>query len=208
VVPYEQANNAHFLVGLGADYMFKRGLGLRAEFISYEGDINYGQVALLFRFGKQRRRKVIENVVAREPVQEPPVIAKPAPEPVLSAAVKEPKVNPCDRLKGVMEGVNFHSNSAELTRESIGILRSAANVLIRCKSKTITVAAHTDSVGDAVFNETLSAKRARSVVNFFVRQGISRHRLVPSAFGETSPIDTNSTKEGRRRNRRVELLLN
>jgi len=81
------------------------------------------------------------------------------------------------------------------------------NVLLECRSTSVTVAAHTDSVGPAAYNENLSAQRAQSVVDFFVREGININRLIPSAFGETSPIDTNDTKEGRRRNRRVELLL-
>jgi len=182
-------------------------LGLRAEYISYEGDINYGQLALVYRFGKQRRREVIESVA--EPIEAKPVIveAVPEPEPVLAAVIEEPVVNACDSLKGVLDGVNFHSNSAELTSESTGILREAANVLLECASTSVTVAAHTDSVGAAEYNESLSARRAQSVVDFFIEEGIDINRLTPAAFGETAPIDTNDTADGRRRNRRVELLL-
>ena len=69
----------------------------------------------------------------------------------------------------------------------------------------VEVSAHTDSVGSESYNQGLSERRAQSVVDYLSARGLDRYRLNPTAFGESSPIDTNETAEGRARNRRVEL---
>ncbi len=205
-VPYQKDNGVHLLVGFGAEYMTQKGLGLRAEFISYEEDINYGQLGLIYRFGQQDERKPIETVAAPvEPVV-PPIVATPVVEPVVEAAL--PETNRCLELTGVLDGVNFHSDSDKLTNESISVLSGLADTLRECDSTSITVSAHTDSQGPEAYNENLSQRRAVSVVNFLDGRGIDTNRLNSQAFGERLPIDTNDTAEGRANNRRVELLIN
>jgi len=79
--------------------------------------------------------------------------------------------------------------------------------LQRCENKQIRITAHTDSIGDDAYNMALSKRRAKSVVIYLVRQGVALNRFSAAGYGETKPIDTNDTKEGRSRNRRVELEL-
>ncbi len=203
-VDFVQDNGAHFLIGAGVEYMTKIGLGVRAEAISYEEDINYGQLAMVYRMGTKRTQKAVEIVKAPEPA---PVVVpalkvvKPAPLPE-----PEPEPNVCDEFNGVLEGVNFRSDSAELTGEGIRALDQAAEKLRQCEDVKLSISAHTDSVGAESYNQNLSERRAQSVLLNLVSRGISRSRMDAQAFGETQPIDTNSTPEGRLRNRRVEVI--
>ena len=73
--------------------------------------------------------------------------------------------------------------------------------------KAITVIGHTDSVGDEAYNQGLSEQRAQSVASYLRSQGVVGQRFNVMGYGEQSPIASNSTKEGRAQNRRVEITL-
>ena len=66
---------------------------------------------------------------------------------------------------------------------------------------------HTDSAGSDAYNMTLSQQRAQSVTNYLTSKGISSGRFTTKWYGETQPIETNETAEGRAQNRRVELAI-
>jgi len=200
-VNFEQDNETHFLIGLGLEYVLRMGLGLRAEAISFDEDIRYGQLGLTYRIGKKQNRERIQVVEAQEPT---PVVAV-APPPVAAAVVEEPSV--CDSLNGVLEGVNFHSNSDKLTDSARTILIGVAETLAECSDIPLMISAHTDSHGDDEYNQSLSVRRADSAMIFLAQRGVATDRIRTSAFGETQPIDTNATAAGRSRNRRVELHL-
>jgi len=107
----------------------------------------------------------------------------------------------------VLKGVNFAFNSTELTPQSKGILDEWVT---RIKSDTtirVEVAGHTDSVGSDAYNQKLSEGRAKSVVDYFVSQGVSADRLKAVGYGKTKPVASNATDEGRAQNRRVELHI-
>lgn len=70
---------------------------------------------------------------------------------------------------------------------------------------TAQIFGHADSTGPIDYNQTLSEKRAQSVINYLVAKGIGPDRLTARGFGESQPLAPNSTKEGRQKNRRVEL---
>ena len=71
----------------------------------------------------------------------------------------------------------------------------------------IEIAGHTDNVGTDKYNMALSERRSTTVVAYLIRQGISRKRLKAKYFGETKPLETNDTEEGREKNRRVEFKI-
>lgn len=201
-VDFVQDNGASFLIGAGVEYMTKIGLGLRAEAISFEKDINYGQLAMVYRTGTRRSRKPVEIVKAPAPapVVVPAVkVIKPAPLPVAAPSV-------CDEFDGVLEGVNFKSDSAELTAAGRQTLDIAADKLSQCEEVQVSISAHTDSVGSESYNQSLSERRAQSVLDNLSSRGIDRSRMDAQAYGETQPIDDNGTPEGRLRNRRVEVI--
>lgn len=70
---------------------------------------------------------------------------------------------------------------------------------------SITVVGHTDSIGTEEYNEDLSQRRAASVSEYLVQQGVDPTRIETEAKGETQPVADNSTAEGRQQNRRVEI---
>jgi outer membrane protein OmpA-like peptidoglycan-associated protein len=69
------------------------------------------------------------------------------------------------------------------------------------------IAAHTDNTGSFEFNMRLSQERAQSIVNYLVLKGIDKIRLVSKGYGESRPISSNSTEDGRMNNRRVEFII-
>ena len=71
---------------------------------------------------------------------------------------------------------------------------------------SLTVAGHTCWLGTEAHNEELSEKRAKAVADFMIQQGVEADRLVVEAYGESRPVAMNQTDDGRRRNRRVEVI--
>ena len=106
-----------------------------------------------------------------------------------------------------MEGVEFASGSDQLTPDARNILGGVVDVLNQFPQARISIGAHTDSQGNGEQNLLLSRSRAIAVTRFLVEQGIDGSRLSPRAFGETQPIQTNTTAAGRAANRRVEFDL-
>lgn len=97
-------------------------------------------------------------------------------------------------------------DTAGLLPGSIEILEQAVDVLKRYPNIRVEVAGHTDSIGSDEYNQRLSERRARVVYDYLVANGIDGSRLIgPNGYGESRPIDTNDTREGRQRNRRTEL---
>ena len=103
-------------------------------------------------------------------------------------------------------GVYFDFNSAALREESDSALRDIAAVLDHHHAWKVAVAGHTDLLGDEAFNVALSQRRAAAVKEALTaRFHVDPSRLVTNGYGAGRPIDTNTTMEGRARNRRVEL---
>ena len=71
----------------------------------------------------------------------------------------------------------------------------------------IEVGGHTDNVGDDAFNMKLSHDRAKSVRDFLVKEGIASTRVQSKGYGESNPVATNDTDDGRRANRRTEFVI-
>jgi len=78
--------------------------------------------------------------------------------------------------------------------------------LTECPDLFIELSAHTDARGTVGYNEDLAGERAQSVVDYLSAAGLSLDRLIVDAVGETTPVDSNDTVEGRARNRRVDLI--
>lgn len=102
-------------------------------------------------------------------------------------------------------GVNFAFDSANLTDTAKKNLDAIAEVFIEFPDTNLMVEGHTDDVGNADYNMTLSKKRAHAVVNYLKSKGVAGNRFSVTAFGETRPRFDNSTKDGQAKNRRVEI---
>jgi outer membrane protein OmpA-like peptidoglycan-associated protein len=103
--------------------------------------------------------------------------------------------------------VMFDSGSRNLTPGAFARLDSVAATLNRYPDADILVMGHTDSVGDEGFNLRLSEDRALMVKNQLVQKGVDGARLTTLGLGESQPLATNATPEGRAQNRRVEIEL-
>jgi len=106
----------------------------------------------------------------------------------------------------VLRGVNFLTDSDQLTEQSLTILDGVAATLTANPGIRVQVAGHTDSQGEDVYNKDLSERRAASVVNYLVGKGVASDNLQAAGFGEEQPVADNGTAEGRAENRRVELV--
>jgi len=104
-----------------------------------------------------------------------------------------------------LPGIYFEFNSAALAPASDNAIASLADVLKRHADWAATIEGHTDSIGGAKSNQVLSERRADAVRARLVSAGIVATRLKAAGFGATRPRETNTTIEGRARNRRVEL---
>lgn len=111
------------------------------------------------------------------------------------------------KLTYIAKNIYFHTNSANLQEISYEPLNQLADILKRYPAAKLTIEGHTDNTGSDAHNLTLSNNRAKSVVDYLVNKGIDAKRLNAVGYGETKPVTTNNTSEGRTLNRRVELIL-
>ena len=119
-------------------------------------------------------------------------------------APAQPSVDQC---AGVirLRGVNFDFDRAEIRPASRPILDQAASRLRKCATERLQVEGHTDSIGADAYNQDLSERRARAVRDYLVSKGVRGGRISAAGFGESRPISSNDTPEGRFLNRRVEV---
>lgn len=110
-------------------------------------------------------------------------------------------------LVNLPDGVTFDVNSTAVKPQFRATLDQIAQSLQQYPNSLVDVYGHTDSTGSDAYNQTLSENRARSVGNYLSMRGVSAARLRTMGFGETQPVTTNDTEEGRARNRRVEIKI-
>jgi outer membrane protein OmpA-like peptidoglycan-associated protein len=106
----------------------------------------------------------------------------------------------------VLKGVNFKLASAELLEESYYVLEKVYNSLEAYPHVIVEIQGHTDSQGGDQYNMALSGDRASSVRNYLIMRGIAPDRLISRGYGETKPVASNNTEDGRAQNRRVEVV--
>lgn len=106
----------------------------------------------------------------------------------------------------VLSNLFFETGKYTLDKNSKTELNKLAT-LIRQNILKVEISGHTDNVGTAKDNENLSAKRAESVCNYLISQGINKNLLVAKGFGASQPVGDNTTEEGRKNNRRIEIKI-
>lgn len=110
--------------------------------------------------------------------------------------------------KIVLSNIEFEYDKYAIKKKYYPILDRVAEYLNnQYKNYKVEVQGHTDNSGSAKYNLTLSDRRAQSVMLYMIRQGVKEKRLRSKGFGETKPVASNSTDDGRQRNRRVEFIL-
>jgi OmpA-OmpF porin, OOP family len=106
-----------------------------------------------------------------------------------------------------LKNIYFDFDKTTLKKESFVELNKVVEFLKQNSSVEIEIAGHTDNKGSDQYNEYLSQGRSQSVVDYLIEQGIESYRLSAHGYGESKPIDTNDTDDGRANNRRVEFTV-
>jgi outer membrane protein OmpA-like peptidoglycan-associated protein len=103
----------------------------------------------------------------------------------------------------------FPRRSAEITEQGRAVLEQnlAASRELLSRANYIEVVGNTDDVGDDAYNQKLSEERAVAVRNFLVKAGVDASKIVTVGMGESMPVASNATDEGRAQNRRVDVLV-
>ena len=103
--------------------------------------------------------------------------------------------------------VTFATASANIDSRFYAVLDDVAQVLNTYDQSIVDIVGHADSRGELAYNQTLSEQRASSVAGYLINRGVLRERLYVAGMGETAPIASNDTEQGRAMNRRVEIVI-
>jgi OOP family OmpA-OmpF porin len=131
-----------------------------------------------------------------QPAFSPP---PPPPPPAPAAAPVQKKI--------VLRGVNFDFDKANIRSDAAPILKEAAQILKDNPALKVSVEGHTDAKGTDEYNLRLSMRRAAAVKAFLAQEGVAEARLSTRGLGESQPVASNETEDGRAQNRRVELKV-
>lgn len=145
--------------------------------------------------------RVIADCPVQQPVNQPPVIEPPIESPVIVPATK-PETTEVN--KPIKLDVLFDFDSATIRPGYYPRLESVAKFMTVNTDTTAALEGHTDNKGPASYNLRLSQNRANAVKDVLVNKyGLNHNRLTTVGYGESQPVDTNDTPEGRQNNRRV-----
>lgn len=184
-----------YLGAAGLEFNLSQNVTARAEYQTIT-DINNdvvratGNTATLgvsFKFGGNDE-PVVEEVVEEVVVVEPVVVMKTFETQIIGTG-------------------GFELNSTTLKAESADKLDNLVAFLNEHPEANVEIVGHTDTSGAASYNQTISEKRAESVANALVEKGVDASRIHARGEGESNPIASNETREGRQLNRRVEVIV-
>lgn len=133
-----------------------------------------------------------------------PAPAAPAPEPIIET--EDACQAELARVKG-NDRINFRYGKAEIDPTSFDLLNNMSAVAKRCPDFQILVEGHTDSDGSDAYNQALSEQRAKTVAAYLADQGVGRANITAKGFGESRPVASNATREGKRQNRRIDFVV-
>ena len=136
-----------------------------------------------------------------KPAPPPPPPPPPAPKP-------KPKPAPKVERTIILDDVLFDFDKSNIKPEAGAILDRLVAFMKENKVKKAALSGHTDNVGTDAYNKKLSERRVNSVKAYVIKKGVEAGRVSGQGFGESKPIADNKTKEGRAKNRRVEIKVN
>ncbi|MEM7041301.1 MAG: OmpA family protein [Pseudomonadota bacterium] len=132
----------------------------------------------------------------------------PQPEPVIEAKAPAPAPAPAPEpvvIASISGDVAFDLNKATLKPEFYPELNQIISTLNESPETKFEIVGHADSTGEADYNQGLSERRAAAVADYFSRNGIMPDRFTTSGRGEMDPVASNKTRDGRAKNRRVDI---
>lgn len=218
-INYTQVNGTQVLMGAGAEYGWKNGIGVRGEVIVFDKDARFAQLGVVYRLGGENKLSRLAEAptgAIKEIFAASRAIADKdndnvadqldqCPDTAVGIAVDN---TGCDLFNGIINGVNFESSSAQLTLTAQSLLDNVAEKLTQHPDVMVAIRAHADSTADDNYNMELSRQRAISVAKYLITRGVPKTLMSARAFGERLPVADNNTIEGKAQNRRVELVAN
>ena len=113
-----------------------------------------------------------------------------------------------DRIVEIAQKVYFEFDKTTLKPESLTVLNELIGIFTKHSNLDILIVGHADNIGADEYNLDLSLRRAKAVMNYLVSKGIDPKRVSTEGYGESRPVASNETRDGRKLNRRVEFDLN
>ncbi|HDZ38689.1 MAG TPA: OmpA family protein, partial [Marinobacter sp.] len=151
---------------------------------------------------EERRRQLMLNQSSKDADQ-----ARKEAE-MLRKRMEELKAERTDRGMVLTLGdVLFDLNKADLKSSGEQTTARLAQFMREYEDRRVRVEGYTDSTGDATYNQRLSERRAQSVRDALVSQGVERRRVETKGYGEQYPVASNDSSAGRQQNRRVEIVI-
>ncbi|MGJ5177279.1 OmpA family protein [Bradyrhizobium oligotrophicum] len=176
--------------------LWSAGLSAKDATLSLDG------LAIYDKSAEQVRKELADAVGGDLKLDEVKIGVKPE-SPALPVAECQPA------FEGLLAKgrIRFSTGSAELSRDSLALLDHIVEVAQRCKEATIAIEGHTDNVGEEEANLDLSKRRAAAVVDYISAAGLDTSRMTSDGYGQTKPVASNDTPEGRAQNRRIEFVV-
>ena len=159
------------------------------------------------RIARNGRRGLYKKAPRDSTFKREPVIRDVTPVRIDTATATPTPPIKADSLIVLGAEVLFETNKSTLRNEHFATLNPIVDYLISHPERSVKISGHTDDTGSEAHNLTLSKKRADVVAEYLVSNGIDTNRLETFGFGCSKPILSNTTDEGRKNNRRVELLI-
>lgn len=138
---------------------------------------------------------IIENAVQEEEAEAPEPAPTPAPEVLTEKTVPQ------------YDNITFDQSSARLSKASLSVLSRLVDAMKNNPAQRVIIKGFASSEGDEGYNQKLSGKRAQTVLDFLLAEGLDASRIMMQALGESNPLVPNDSEENRRKNRRVELEI-
>lgn len=208
--PVEDYDSGFAQVGLGTKYYVTDNFNIRLEakdVIAFEDDTTHNffySLGFGIDFGKRNPdvAPVVATPIGDEDGDGVPDNLDKCPGTPAGTVVDE---NGCEKVIRLdVDSLKFGFDSAKIKPESKATVKQISDYVADKPGYSIKLEGHTDSVGDAKYNQKLSEKRATAVKQVLVDLGVDANKITTEGYGETQPIATNSTKEGRAQNRRVD----
>ncbi|MRX70075.1 OmpA family protein [Flavobacterium resistens] len=193
---------------------------LVSKVIKAKGGENYIVIGNFNNDSKTKKKKINSNathnnsyyfidMVSIEPLNRLVTLIKPNSDNIVE--IKINKVIEEETLvlekTYILENINFKSNSIDLNEDTIDELERILIFLKKNNSTEILISGHTDDVGSDEYNQRLSDDRAQAIAGYLSNKGISLTRIKTIGYGNSKPIESNKTEEGRNKNRRVEFKI-
>jgi OOP family OmpA-OmpF porin len=142
------------------------------------------------------------TIVGDPPAPPPPPKEEPPPPPKPKRVeVTADKIVIREKIQFELNKATIKSDSHELLGEIVEVFKENPHI------KKVSIEGHTDDQGSDQYNQKLSDQRAKSVLDYLVGKGIEAKRLTSKGLGESKPIASNATEEGKEQNRRVEFII-